>query len=300
MSGTLLVIDWDNFFAQPYEGGDDSLYPYVEHASWYFDWSHAENPLFTGPVLWTDRAATLHAAEPAPGYEQPIPLPTVNTWWQRFSDRFQYADEARLYVADSNAFAGLVRPEDNTAWDDVWLYDAHHDCGYNINSYDTWRSRFLKRGERWSAEDWMLVHKYLGEQDAAAGGQPTRLHYRAPAWHKRYREDGMEIPDGVGLDFDYDISFHDVLPQNMQHRIGEVDAVFVCRSGAWVPPWCDPQFAQFVDTLVSAVGADPEFFGTEGDPITNRDDFIRPWGEKEMEGVQHYAEVLRSMREVLN
>ena len=25
------------------------------------------------------------------------------------------------------------------------------------------------------------------------------------------------------------------------------DAVYVCRSGAWVPPWCDDQFQQFLE-----------------------------------------------------
>lgn len=27
----------------------------------------------------------------------------------------------------------------------------------------------------------------------------------------------------------------------------EFDTVFVCRSGAWVPPWCDGQFEEFLD-----------------------------------------------------
>jgi hypothetical protein len=122
MSGTqprrrvrrLLVVDFDFFFVNPAETGDDPYFLY--------DWQHAETNNCRY-VVWPVRAAGFFA--------RGLPLPRCagyETFWQRFPHLDQTAP---LWIADSNAYAGtLGRGVNDTGWQQVWLYDAHHDAGY--------------------------------------------------------------------------------------------------------------------------------------------------------------------------
>lgn len=216
-------------------------------------------------TLWADRAAGF--------VTQDMPLPVGNHQWRTFADRLRYAADAQLHIADSNAHAGLLMDVDGEVFDDVWLWDAHHDCGYAVASYDEWVRRFEveEDGGSWSCEDWMLVQKWKGA---------SRLHYRFPDWHTKYRERGVALPDGVGLDARVDDRSEDpTLPI--------FDDVFVCRSGSWVPPWCDGQFAAFVDTFPLAHDyMQPELLD---------DDLRRPWGEKQIAVVNQWADAQKEL-----
>lgn len=70
--------------------------------------------------------------------------------------------------------------------------------------------------------------------------QGSKLRVRYPAW--RAGADGnlveCEPPPAVEVDRALD-------PGGPVE--GWFDAVYVCRSGAWVPPWCDDAFEDFVD-----------------------------------------------------
>lgn len=214
MPKNLLVIDWDFFFYNPMEAGarDDRTR--------FFDWGHAEAPFFRDAV-WPMRAAGFLASG--------LPLPQTKGW-DDFAEHFRLADNVEIAVSDSNAWTGKFA---NDGFDDVWLFDAHHDCGYDkVTSFHEWqRENTSDMGMQFSCEDWMLAFQHMG----------AKLHYRYPSWHRRYRRKGVEVPKGVILDADMaDLTFGTTLPAVT------FDAVSICRSGAWVPPWCDADFDEFL------------------------------------------------------
>ncbi|WP_146051033.1 hypothetical protein [Streptomyces noursei] len=210
--GRLLVVDFDFFFHNPLEGvpaphrGDDSLY----------DWAHAENRLLRD-IIWPIRAEGFIRA----GIEPPR-CEGYADFWGRFTFT---SDNPPLFYADSNLYAGRLTPThyalfdlNATAWHEIHLFDAHHDSGYPHEHGPATFEEWSERGE-YSCEDWMLVHHDQGSQ----------LTLTYPAW----RSDGDSHPPMVPLRTTVDDG-SDVTTQ--------FDAVFLCRSGAWVPSWCDDQF----------------------------------------------------------
>jgi hypothetical protein len=197
----LLVVDFDYFFPVvelPQQGPD---WP-------YFDWYHAEGLVLPG--MWESRAANFLANK--------LPLPQTSGEEAAFWDRVRISPEAELYYADSNAYA--IDRSVNRWVSSVWLYDAHHDCGYKPNAVE----RMLERDDV-SCEDWMLAYHEAGAD----------LHVRYPTW--RTVAFDVEGDPEVEVDriFD-DRAVPDVV----------FDRVFVCRSGTWTPPWLDGRFLEFV------------------------------------------------------
>lgn len=210
----LLCVDWDFFFVSPMEAGN------TDDPTWQLhDWGHSEHLSFflDGP-LWTSRAgAFLQNGFPLPGVTAP------EGGWKAFWDRFTFAEDADFTFGDSNSLAGAVEPPNAPEpFEKVVLFDAHHDSGYHIKSF----KEFLAQ-DRWDCEDWMLEHQERGTRD---------LTVRYPQWNPKAVEN--ELPKGVLTKQVID----DGLPLD-----GIVfDTVFVCRSGAWVPPWCDRDFLDFL------------------------------------------------------
>src|SRR5262245_29655343 len=218
---TVLVVDWDFWFRNPLEAGDrrdgerDVLLLY--------DWGHREAPFFIEHI-WAIRAAAFMRRD--------LPLPQMEGGWQVFAQRFRFAKRCELTYADSNSYAGLL-----PRCSDVWLYDAHHDC-YKIGpSLSAWAAAHTKDGSvTFSCEDWMAIHALQG----------ARLHHRFPAWR-------VDARTGVCLDYDARM----VATMHLDGKVADaahdpetvIDHVFVCRSGAWVPPWCDGDFHQFLNTF---------------------------------------------------
>jgi hypothetical protein len=212
----LLVVDWDYFFPNPWDGGNLDV---NDEAMPLYDWAHRESPFHTGPV-WSGRGAAFLAND--------LPLPEV-VGWQGFWDRFELHEEAPLLMAESNLWAGTIPAGLGYAgsavevaewpWESVWLYDAHHDSGYNGITLDAWREKATI-----TCEDWMLVH----------GDAGSALHVRYPTWKVRAFE--VEKATAVPVDRQFDDG---TAPPVV------FDCVFLCRSGAWVPPWCDHLFEDF-------------------------------------------------------
>ncbi|WP_440581246.1 hypothetical protein [Streptomyces sp. PT19] len=218
--GRLLVVDFDFFFHNPFEGlpaahrGDPMLY----------DWAHSEAVPFLQDGIWTFRAEDFYRAGiTPPRCEQ------LDGFWDRFT--FTTASP-QLFYADSNLHAGRLTPAHYsllepgpTAWREVHLFDAHHDSGYPHRhgpaTFEEWR----ERGE-YSCEDWMLLHHANG----------SRLLHTYPTW----RPHGDSHPPMVPLETHIDDHGPVAAP---------FDAVFLCRSGAWVPSWCDDQFTQLLNAF---------------------------------------------------
>lgn len=210
---SLLVVDWDYFFRNPMEAGDTN-----DPAYFMYDWGHAESKLFIdGSIIWPSRAHGF--------WRNDLPLPGVDVppgWW----GRFDIDPDATLFVADSNAYAGSVSDSEGEPFEDVWLYDAHHDL-FKIQT-EAELADWAEQGE-YSCENWMFRHLLDGAD----------LHWRWPHWLHRGPKIVDTVPDWIELDAAEDTE----PPPNTVC----FDTVFVCRSGAWVPPWCDEQFVEFVD-----------------------------------------------------
>ncbi|MFI9202643.1 hypothetical protein [Streptomyces sp. NPDC053048] len=210
----LLVVDWDFFFPNPSYGariGEDVL---------LYDWTHAETQFHTGELIWGTRANGF--------LRNDLPLPKCRDY-ENFWSRFNFDEEgAPLLFGDSNLHAAFIRPAtfgwDQQAWSTVSLWDAHHDSGYpdprKYQSLAEWRERGTV-----TCEDWMLVHHDLG----------SRLEVVYPSW--RTRVEGIETGPLIEVNRRIDDGSK---PDTVYH------AVYVCRSGAWVPSWCDEQFEEFL------------------------------------------------------
>jgi len=180
-----------------------------------YDWGHQESSLFLGPI-WTIRAEAFDY--------HGIPRPGMTDERFGFWDRFKIADDAMLYYADSNMYAidqqvRFSASEFGTGT--VWLYDAHHDSGYGRSIAD------VRRTGNVSCEDWMMGYRLF---DKAA------LHVRYPRW-KTWAFD-LEHKPSISVDRAFD---------DGKANKTRFDTVFVCRSGAWTPPWCDWDFQAFID-----------------------------------------------------
>jgi hypothetical protein len=69
--------------------------------------------------------------------------------------------------------------------------------------------------------------------------QGSKLHWRMPQWHREAAGMAEDLPGWIGLDATYD----DGKPIGVSF-----DTAFLCRSGAWVPPWCDAEFEKFMNS----------------------------------------------------
>jgi len=184
-----------------------------------YDWGHAETRIHR-EVIWPVRAAAFT--------QQGLPLPrceATDGFWDRFT-----LDTDTLLVADSNAYAGPLAWEGD--FTDVVVFDAHHDSGYR-RAY----AEYLATGE-FTCEDWTYPHVEAG----------ARISVRYPRWRHRWPQ--LEPTTGVEADRRSD----DGAPVD-----GVFTRVFACRSGGWVPAWCDEQWQQFIDAFPGRVlSVDPD------------------------------------------
>lgn len=214
--GRLLVVDFDFFFHNPLQGaqaphrGDPLLY----------DWAHADNR-FLRETVWAFRVE--------PFLDAGAELPRCEDY-EGFWDRFTFTSASPpMFYADSNVYAGRLTPAHYglfdcrvTTWQEVHLFDAHHDSGYPQEDGPQDFEQWWARGTA-SCEDWMLTHHARG----------TRLAHTYPAWRPDPNEPAPMVPVLTAVDD--------------RTRVPDTfDAVFLCRSGAWVPSWCDDQFTELL------------------------------------------------------
>jgi hypothetical protein len=211
-----------------------------------YDWGHLESQ-FMIEMMWPTRATGFVG--------NGLDLPGMLPGWRTFLDRFRFSDDVCSYVSESNSDAGNLTA-DGRPFDSVWLFDAHHDSGYTGATVEEW----LKTGML-SCEDWMVWHHVAGSD----------LHVRYPKWKVGWAHE-PEPMVSVDRQVDDEEPMHDVV----------FDAVHLCRSGAWVPSWCDDEFFQFVEMLpgdLEEIGSYPlkrrEFDLAEVEElITQRDDAV--------------------------
>jgi hypothetical protein len=184
--------------------------PNSDDETWLlYDWGHKEAPLFMGSMLWYSRDALFQA--------RGLSRPTVNDQWKTFWSRVEIDPQAEMVFGESHSWAAAQEIAEDVT--EVWSFDAHHDLGYNLHDLEdavqgsytcgTWLVHYVKNG--------------------------AKVHVRYPEW-KDPEEDGRPK---IG-------QLHDLATYDPLERLPIFDRVFVCRSGAWVPPWCDEDYVTFV------------------------------------------------------
>lgn len=211
MKRTLLSIDWDYFFPRLLEATEEYVQENPDRGKpWDYDWGHNEAPLYVDTMLWNIRAAHfLSSLGTLPGTTG-----EEVTFWDRFQGRF--AADCPVIVAESHAsiIHQLARAEFlGKPYTRVWNFDAHHDMGYGDGNLSA-----LRVNTKWSCDNW-------GDYAVIAGAE-VLLEY--PHW--REPEPKPRLP----------------LQVTSGKTPSRVDAVFICRSGAWSPPWLDEKFVEFV------------------------------------------------------
>jgi hypothetical protein len=230
-----------------------------------WDWSHKESPFFRSGFIWQTRVAPfimqgLDIREEMSPAKHARPLPS--SFWSVLEQLgYDFTDTDFYVVADSHSGAG---PIFNQMADELFgepadvlvNFDAHHDLGY----CDWARIQELADQETCTCDMWLCALMQWWEDFE------TRIVF--PDW---MREDSS-IQEQVR-------HVRDLLPRELWRRVkmdffttdegtispvviepGEeldVQAVFVCRSGAWVPPWLDQDFVDFVMAGHEVIGQLP-------------------------------------------
>ena len=177
-------------------------------------------------MLWEIRASAF--------IRRDLPLPQTTGDERTFWDSIRVVENAPLYYGESHLMA--VDPLVYTPMlEDVfpgvlWSFDAHHDLGYSKDAMKQVIKGDVDCG-RWLL--WYAIHL-----------QPE-IHIIYPRWHTKALE----------MDTMYDADLLDAMMIEIEREVmpmtGEAlpvfDAIFVCRSGAWVPSWCDDAFFAFLD-----------------------------------------------------
>ena len=206
-----LNIDWDFFFEQ------EEKHP--NH-----DWGHAESNFYLSSMMWTIRFSGAYAA----GEDLQKTYTADRRWrtlWTYLKRRGFNLDNATVVYADSNLGAWYVFDMFNVSH--IYNFDNHHDVFYT-------------------------------------GGGPTPRSVDCGNWLgqtlKAQKKVGATIvyPDRERLEWEFE--FEDRLARKwvesgrlrattydeLEKGGRDVNAIFICRSGAWTPPWDDKKFMQLV------------------------------------------------------
>lgn len=255
-----LSIDWD-FFVR-------------EDPKW--DWGHAESPIFQS-LAWEIRVAdflqsgrnlheemTLRHASPKPG-----------AFWRRLLELGYRFDKVKAFVvADSHRWAYWIFDRKNglgPAPDKTRLvhFDAHHDLVYNVKRFSD-----NKRNKDAACDDWHMLTILNNPKLRSLVVYPLwkGLHdwkrtlgswegHRMPEAREVYRLITKWVDFGVWDD------------ARVAEAAGQVEVVFLCRSGGWTPPWHDQAFRKFAfaGAKMSGQVADTPFIDKEDiDPLAPR------------------------------
>lgn len=222
---TILSIDFD-FWA--------------EHDVLSCDFGHRESPFFI-ETMWSCRAAYMFMRDarwkPSSmvrvSRNEPAPRDFRDYLSEQCSVRFNADGE--LSIAESHA--SIVPWLDTHFANDtlqIINVDAHCDWGYSGSS-----------GDAVDCGEWVRT---LVEDCRIA-----RIVQQYPSWNTLDWSDVFERRRDVWSERGIDIEVSHGLNGGWLDGGGiDVDGVFICRSGAWVPPWLDGHFEQLVLSFLEA------------------------------------------------
>jgi len=177
--------------------------------AYMYDWGMQEAEFFTSADgIWTSRAASFIAVG--------MGLPTTSGEEESFWSKVLIRPSASLWVADSHSALSDLVQRNGVENVEIWNFDAHHDGAYSKEAC------LLAEEGRISCDNWAYWARCLGVEVATI----------YPKWRERNPESSSKFFSGL--------TFFDRVPQVLFHE------VFICRSGAWVPPWLDEKFVGFL------------------------------------------------------
>jgi len=206
----ILSVDWDFFFPD--------VIP--------LDWGHKESPLFI-ESLWPIRAGNRNLLTKEKAIDTILPDKNLlNGFWERVI--YQPGLVYSLIITESHADISIILKEDKK--NVVVNFDQHHDILY--------RGRTIPKGDipdcdYWAG--WGIKYGYIKE-----------LHQFYPEWRKQNPEssDVNNLLPELNTKRKHKITVNYGLSSNYLPKIFGV--VFICRSGAWTPSWCDDKWLEFI------------------------------------------------------
>lgn len=240
-----------------------------EDPSW--DFGHGESAMYMD-FLWAIRAGSCLARgmdlreETSP---RKYAVPTPREFWEKIAGLgFDFSGVKQASVADSHMYGFLAfdrRPQERTR---IVHFDAHHDLGYRSIQ----KIRKIIQQERADCSDW-LFHTIRSRKVQTSLVYPTwkgakEWDLLCDTWQASKGRDKALYSSA--LRFVHGNVWSETYVESL---IGKVERVFICRSGAWVPPWLDGEFIRFVAGLekVAGVQAQKAFLQHEGrDPLKER------------------------------
>lgn len=215
------------------------------------DWSHKE-AMFWIDTIWQIRASDAWRRGMDPREQTLItpdePDPKMLGPW--LVERGITVAANKIAIAESHA---AIYPWLNRLRDIELVHiDAHHDMGYDDYGYmrrtnrgfkivlpdvgcDNWIYRLIHEQRYSRIKSIKLIYPKWRKKN---GGDMTKMvENRIEDW----RKNGVEIDVCYGLE------------ENMPRDV-RFNKAFVCRSGAWVPPWLDEDFNTMVASLMTFSG----------------------------------------------
>ena len=192
------------------------------------DLGHQENSLFI-TTLWNMRLSTYASLETKLCIS-PDEVPQPMSMGKFFRDRKMKINRSSSPIAAAESHASIVHFLEGMEKVDIFTIDAHHDFGYGDKDKDDCGS-------------WVRT---LANADVL-----NSVHLFYPMWRKKYDYDWNELAQKQADEWksqgiDVNVSFGlDDFPEGLH-----VDKLFVCRSGAWSPPWTDDDFIMMFSCLM--------------------------------------------------
>jgi GNAT superfamily N-acetyltransferase len=263
-----LSVDWDYFVRSLHE----------------WDWGHKEAPFFQSGTMWAIRASQLLMAGQDLREEmdpRKWSTPKPETFWDVLEQLgYDFSGCQFLNISDSHAGAGPVFNEIGKSVEvpDVLInFDAHHDLGYH-----GWaRSKKLAEAGQCMCDTWLCALMcWLPELKVRVIYPPWQTK-KDLKWERKQIKEQLpkRMQPRVLSDIFYDDAYDGVSPvaRPPEGETFDVQAIYICRSSAWTPPWLDEAFGEFVDEAANVTGLYPFNPYLEGgqdiDPLLPRSDF---------------------------
>ena len=182
-----------------------------------YDWGHSEHIPLLLEAIWSHRAScrNYNTRERAVDVVKPDPK-LINSFWKKLN---LACDPLHLVVSESHkdlyTILKQIKDEHNRKCT-VWSFDQHHDLGY-------------LKDAKLDCGNWA--------QHAFEDGLMKKMHLVYPAWRRETPESGNWKTKKVTVSH---LPPRGALPQFFA-------VIFICRSGAWTPTWCDNRWIKFIE-----------------------------------------------------
>jgi len=176
-----------------------------------FDWGHSEDKTIFFEMIWGFRAGN----KSLPGKRIAIDVMRpdrgrLEGFWERTVRGFPWG----LAICESHKdLYTLISESVQPRGVRITNFDAHHDGGYHRNEHELDCGNWARK-----LEEAKLLKEYA-------------VVY--PPWRKTQRE---KRPEGLKT-FRWTLAH----PKPVRY-----DFIYICRSGAWTPTWCDREWLEFI------------------------------------------------------